>query len=94
MGKTYSVEKKSEELIIAQNGANGASTSHMEYKLEILGIAVTAIAVIFCMVCILTVYKLCVHKTKRLFHHAINTPPSISVTGVLPQPRPTNYNNV
>ncbi|CAF4946094.1 unnamed protein product [Pieris macdunnoughi] len=57
MGKTYSVEKKEEEVIIAQNGANQASTSHLEFKLEVLGIMVTVMSFIIFIACAVALYK-------------------------------------
>ncbi|CAF4927613.1 unnamed protein product [Pieris macdunnoughi] len=71
MGKTYSMEKKEEEVIIAQNGANQGSTTHMEFKLEVLGIMVTVMLFIIFIACAVAVYKVCVYKTKRMLRREL-----------------------
>lgn len=52
MGKSYS---KSEEIIIAQNGANNASNSSLEQKIEVYGTVVASFLVLFllCATCLL-----------------------------------------
>lgn len=85
MGKSYSVEKKEEEVIIAQNGANHASATHMEHKLEVLGTLVIMMAVIICLACVITVYKVLVNKTKRILRRELCASQNASVIGVIPQ---------
>lgn len=65
MGKTYSVEKKEEEVIIAQNGANQATTSKLEMKLETMTIMMTVMAVIIGVALAVAAYKICRHGTGR-----------------------------
>lgn len=66
MGKTYSIEKKEEEVIIAQNGANHASTSNLEIKMETLTILITVIGVLMCVAVIIWAYKKCTDRTGKV----------------------------
>lgn len=93
MGTTYTIEKKQEEVVIAQNGANQASTSHTEYNLEVLGIMVSVMAAIMCIAFVLTVCKVCANKTKSLLRQELSAFQNNSVAGVIPQPvqRSNNY---
>lgn len=72
MGNTYSVEKsKDEEIVIAQNGANKATASNDNYKLEVLNITVTIMAVIIFVFCALLVYKYCVKNVKKVLRREL-----------------------
>lgn len=65
MGKTYSVEKKQEEVIIAQNGANGASTEHLETRIETYGLVITAMGVILLVLFIFCGCKMVMNKSQK-----------------------------
>lgn len=93
MGTTYSIEKKQEEVVIAQNGANQASTSHMEYKLEVMGIIISVMAAIICITLVFIVCKVCANKTKRLLRQELSALQNNSVVSAIPQPvqRSNNY---
>lgn len=56
MGKSYS---KTEEIVIAQNGANSASTSSLEQKIEMYGITIITILIILFLIALTCVYKNC-----------------------------------
>lgn len=66
MGKTYSVEKKTEEVIIAQNGANSATNSHFEQTIEKYGIVIMLIAAVLSIYILYMVYKRCKQGTQKM----------------------------
>lgn len=66
MGKSYSVEKKSEEVIIAQNGANGATTSQFEQNLEKYGTLATVLVVLIIIYVIYILHKKCKQDTRKM----------------------------
>lgn len=56
MGKSYS---KSEEIIIAQNGANNANQSSVEQKLELYGAVVASVLVLLILFAMCFLCKKC-----------------------------------
>lgn len=66
MGKTYSIEKKTEEVIIAQNGANSATNSHYEQTVEKYGIVIIIIAAVLGICILYVVFKKCKMGTKKM----------------------------
>lgn len=66
MGKSYSVEKKSEEVIIAQNGANSATTSQLEQNLEKYGTIAIVIVLLCGIYLVFVLYKKCKQDTRKI----------------------------
>lgn len=66
MGNYKSVEEKKEEkIVIAQNGANDATNSHWEQKIEIYGIISVSLISIILIFGIFLVYKRCNRSVKK-----------------------------
>lgn len=68
MGKTYSVEKKTEEIVIAQNGANEATTSHIEQILPRVELILTIIGIIITIYAAYRVFKKCKQGTRKMLN--------------------------
>lgn len=66
MGKTYSTEKKTEEIIIAQNGANDATNSHFEQQVEKYGMAMSAVTILIIIAILYLVYKKCIQRARKV----------------------------
>lgn len=82
MGKSYSVQKKEEEVIIAQNGANQASTSNLEIKMETLMTLVTVMGVLMCVAAAVLAYKKCTDRTGKVLRKQLDTFRAASVVAV------------
>lgn len=87
MGKTYSVEKKTEEVIIAQNGANNASNSHYEQTIEKYGLIIFGIAIIIAIYITYRMFKRCkqgaqkiLRKEMTVWHSNLNIPMAQQMT--------------
>lgn len=68
--------------MIAQNGANQASATHTESRLEALGTAVTVTGVIVGVMLLVLLYKLCANRTRRLLRKELGLANSASVQSV------------
>ncbi|CAG4993587.1 unnamed protein product [Colias eurytheme] len=91
MGKTYSVEKKDEEIVIAQNGANHATASNTDFKLEVLSVTVTVMAVILFVLCAILIYKVCVIRARKMLRKELNCSQGTDLS-VISQHRLPNVN--
>lgn len=95
MGKTYSVEKKTEEVIIAQNGANNASNSHIEQTIEKYGWIVLVILAAIVIYYSYMIHQKCKKNIKKMlqkemtvWHSSANLPVAQQ------QPQPRHINNI
>lgn len=81
MGKSYS---KQEEIVIAQNGANGASTSSMEKKMEVYGIVITCVVVLLLLIGVYIVMHKCNKSVKKWARKEM-----LSAVSVIPVDKPS-----
>lgn len=71
MGKTYSTEKRNEEVIIAQNGANDATHSHFEQQMEKYGTSISIVVMVIILAIIYIVYKKCIQRVRKVVRQEV-----------------------
>lgn len=69
MGKSYSTEKKTEDIVIAQNGANDATNSHFTQKIDMV-ISIGAIVIV--LVILYVMHKKCMHRIRKVVKQEIS----------------------
>lgn len=88
MGNNKSVEEKREEkIVIAQNGANDASNSHWEQKIEVYGLVTISLISILLILSAFLLYKRCNRSVKKWARKELSSVAVVSTDKATIQPQ-------